>query len=97
MGVEECPDAGVERVQKKESLRPIRTKIFFLKCTTVGKGMQKLKNLVCQGARKNQVAIWVFHCPKCLWVICLFLIYSHCLSSLINLEADCCHVPKTSG
>ena len=40
-----------------ESLQMFIRNVSYLNCTMVGKGMQKLKERVCQGARKNQAAI----------------------------------------
>lgn len=45
----------------------------------VGKGMQKMKNGVCQRAGKSQVAVLGFV------TLTICLIYSHCLPILISL------------
>ena len=41
-------------------LRPLGTKMVFLKRTMLGEGMQTLKNGVCQGAGKNRAVVLGF-------------------------------------
>lgn len=68
-------------------------KIIFLKCTTVWR-IQNPENGLSNASEKNQTAVLLFPwpSPKC----SSFYSYVY-LSNFSNLEADYCHVTRTSG
>lgn len=73
-------------------LKPLETKIVFLKCAMVGKGRPKKNtNGVWQGARENLQLTWLTDSPDCLNLTLVALL------KVSDSGADGCYAARTSG